>query len=109
MTNRVKLALTFFQMRRMRRWLVDNCGRRWRASDYRNRPWNWRLIGKLPEEPDGCGFVVTTWVDFDKREDMMLFLLVWPGEVAVYDSNEPLSRQESDKYSCYTKVTRNQV
>lgn len=107
--NRVRLALTFSQLRRMRRWLVSNCGRRWQASDYKNQPWNWRMIGKMPEENHPDEFEVTTWVDFNEREDMMLFLLVWPGEVAIYDSIEPASQQENDKYPCYTKVTQNQA
>ncbi len=93
--NRVKVAMPVNELKRMRHWLMDNCGRRWEATDYKNQPWNWRWLGKVKD--DTLHFRVTTWIDFVRREDMMLFLLVWPGEVAVYDSNEPLSTQGSDK------------
>jgi len=101
--NQVKIALPMGQLKDMRRWLIDHCGRRWSAYDYAYKPVNWRMMGKVPDRPGS--FSITTWIDFTKREDMMLFLLAWPGEVAVSDSNEWQVVEESDKYTCYKKVT----
>lgn len=102
--NLVKVAVPMNHLKTMRRWLQMNCGRRWTASDYAHKPFNWRVLSKLPDDGDEY-FDVTAWVEFTKREDMMLFLLVWPGEVAVYDTNDSVSLLSSDKYTCYTKVT----
>lgn len=101
--NRVKVALPMNHLKIMRRWLMDHCGRRWMATDYAHKPFNWRALGKLPN--DGAFFEVTAWVEFTSREDMLLFLLRWPGEVAVSDTNEYVSSTLGDKYTCYTKVT----
>lgn len=100
--NRVKLVLPMGQLKHVRRWLVDNCKQRWTAADYAYKTVNWRVLARVP---DDAGFKITTWIDFTKREDMMLFLMAWPGEVAVLSTNEQDDNTRNDKYPCYTKVT----
>lgn len=82
----VRVVAALGHLGKMRRWLVDNCGRRWYATDYRNQNINWRRVGQMlrRRHPMDCMFNHldrTVMVHFQKYEDMMLFLLIWPGEV----------------------------
>lgn len=84
----VKVALPIYDLSLVRRWLLDNCKRRWTASDYKGGEINWRSLAKIRNKKDlwfdhSDNLKVTLIVTFNQVEDLMLFLLVWPGEIIV--------------------------
>lgn len=82
----VKLVSPLSNLSVIRKWLVENCGRRWNATNYKNQPLAWRALGRISSDSTGDLYAhmdYTVIVNFNKREDMMLFLLVWPGEVLI--------------------------
>lgn len=74
-------------LREIRRWLVDNCNRRWTATDYKGNEFNWRKLGKIETWEDQYlqEMDVTCIVTFKKREDLLLYMLTWPSELLLYD------------------------
>jgi hypothetical protein len=76
-------------LREIRRWLVGNCGRRWKATDYNGNEFNWRKLGKLEivedEYLDGQDLDITCIVTFKNREDLLLYMLTWPSELLLYN------------------------
>ncbi len=96
----VKLVLPVSSISAVRRWLLDNCGRRWAATNYKNQPLDWRQLGQARRNKSSDLFLhldYTVLVHFKKREDMMLFLLVWPAEVLIKEQNDSIINKGSDK------------
>lgn len=84
----------------MRRWLIDNCGRRWYGTDYRDQIINWRRVGQMTRRQNGVSKIFnrmdrTIFLHFQKRDDMMMFLLIWPGEVVInHEIDQPVEQQD---------------
>jgi hypothetical protein len=60
----------------------------------------WRALGKITRNSTGDLYAhmdYTAIINFSQREDMMLFLLVWPGEVLINETNECIINNGSDK------------
>jgi hypothetical protein len=96
----VKVAIPVSEFSVVRRWLIENCGRRWTATNYKDQPLNWRLLGQTQRSvtaPLYTEMNMTAHFHFKKAEDMMLFLLVWPGEVLIKKVNECIINSGSDK------------
>lgn len=98
----IKVVASLDSISTMRRWLVENCGRRWYGTDYRNQIINWRRVGSLLRQQHLVSKVFnhmdrTILLHFQKRDDMMLFLLVWPGEVVVNPEIEQHLVKQDDK------------
>ncbi len=96
----VKLVSPLSNLSVVRRWLVDNCGRRWTATNFRGQPLDWRSLGQLTRNKTGDMYAhldYTTLIHFKHRDDMMFFLLVWPAEVLIKEQNERIINDEFDK------------
>ena len=68
----------------VRGWLLSNCKQRWKATDFKGLPFNWRKAGKINLDMQKYYFVdmdITLMVHFNKPEDLMLYLLTWPSDV----------------------------
>jgi hypothetical protein len=86
----VKLVTPMLSLKSIRSWLVLNCGRRWYATNYKQQRLNWRSISRKTSKVNSpaathlfANLDYTVLFHFQKRDDMMLFLLVWPGEVLI--------------------------
>ena len=82
----VKIAMPINNLGAVRRWLIENCGQRWTATNYKDQPLNWRLIGQTNRNATASLYTfmdMTAHIHFKHKDDMMLFLLVWPGEVLI--------------------------
>lgn len=98
----VKVVAPLDNISTMRRWLVENCGRRWYGTNYRDQIINWRRIGQMARRQHALSKIFnrmdrTILLHFQKRDDMMLFLLVWPGEVVINHEIEQPVEQQDDK------------
>jgi len=84
----VKLVTPLLSLKSIRTWLIGNCGKRWYATNHKNQRLNWRSISRSTRKTAVMDHLFanldyTMLVHFQNRDDMMLFLLVWPGEVLI--------------------------
>jgi len=96
----VKFVSPLVKLSILRRWLIDNCGRRWHATNFRGQPLDWRALGQLTRSKTGDMYAMmdyTVFIHFKSREDMMFFLLVWPAEVLIKEQNDSIINNGSDK------------
>lgn len=87
----VKSVMKLSLLKSVRDWLIINCGRRWHATNYKNQPLNWRSICKTLLANDVRGnYDFTVHFHFKNRDDMILFLLSWPGELLINSANDSI-------------------
>tara|TARA_B100002019_G_C21203360_1_gene565270 strand:+ start:26 stop:283 length:258 start_codon:yes stop_codon:yes gene_type:complete len=82
--NDVKLDKSLTELAKIKKWLNAHCGKRWNARNYKGEEIDWRKIHNLRESQNLYdNLPTTTYISFNKREDMLEFLQKWPSEVLI--------------------------
>ena len=82
--NDIKLDKSIVELSKVKKWLNAHCGKRWKARDYKGQEIDWRKVHNLRKSADTFNNMsMTTYVSFNKREDMLEFIEKWPSEVLI--------------------------
>lgn len=82
-----KTVVTVNQIREVKHWIINNIGRsqkHWSITDYQRNEFDWRVVaGAVKSKTELSKLPLTIIVNFSKREDLMKYLLNWPGELLI--------------------------
>lgn len=82
--NDIKLDKSIPELATIKKWLNAHCGKRWEARNYKGEQIDWRKVHNLRKSKELVdNMPTTTYISFNKREDMMEFLQKWPSEVLI--------------------------